>query len=461
MRAIDTIKNIWKIEDLRTRILITLLLITVYRFATVITLPGIDPAALTKLQDQTAGGIMSLLDMFSGGAFSNASIVALGIMPYITASIVIQLLSIAIPSFQKLQREGESGRRKINQYTRYLTLIILVMQAPAYLVNLRVQLAAMNQQLISKGEMPFNVDIINSFFGFTVPSIVILAAGSMFVLWLGERITDKGIGNGISFIIMVGIIARLPYALAQEFSSRIVDQTGGLIMFLVEIILLLFVIGGAIALVQGTRRIPVQYAKQMVGNKQYGGARQYIPLKVNAANVMPIIFAQAIMFLPVALIGYGSSEQQDAWYVKMFAPLSDMHSFWYNFVFAVLIILFTWFYTAITINPKQMAEDLKRNNGFIPGVKPGKKTAEYIDEIMSRITLPGSLFLAAVAIMPAFANLFGVKQEFAQFFGGTSLLILVGVVLDTLQQVESHLLMRHYDGLLKSGRIKGRSGQMY
>ena len=282
----------------------------------------------------------------------------------------------------------------------------------------------------------------------------------MFVLWLGERITDKGIGNGVSFIIMVGILARLPHALFQEFISRLSEASGGLVMFILEIVFLLFVIAGAILLVQGTRRIPVQYAKQMVGNKQYGGARQYIPLKVNAANVMPIIFAQAIMFLPVTLISFGSANP-DSFMVKIFAPLTNHYGFGYNFVFAIMIILFTYFYTAITINPKQMAEDLKRNNGFIPGIKPGKKTAEYIDEIMSRITLPGSFFLATVAILPAFANILGIKQEFSQFFGGTSLLILVGVVLDTLQQVESHLLMRHYDGLLKSGRIKGRSGQNY
>ena len=447
MRAIETIKNIWKIEDLKTRILITILLITIYRFLSVITIPGIDPATLSGLQEQTSSGLLSLLDMFSGGAFSNASIVALGIMPYISASIVIQLLSIAIPSFQKMQREGESGRRKINQYTRYLTLAILVLQGPTYLMNLNV---TMNQVGAS----------IPTGFWFSFYATVILAAGSMFVLWLGERITDKGVGNGISFIIMVGILARLPMALSQEFVSRISETAGGLVMFLVEIVVLLAVIAGAILLVQGTRRIPVQYAKQMVGNKQYGGARQYIPLKVNAANVMPIIFAQAIMFIPISIIGFGTADP-DLWYVKLFAPLSDSNGFWYNFIFAVMIILFTYFYTAITINPKQMAEDLKRNNGFIPGVKPGKKTAEYIDEIMSRITFPGSLFLALVAIMPAFASLFGVKMEFAQFFGGTSLLILVGVVLDTLQQVESHLLMRHYDGLLKSGRIKGRSGQLY
>jgi len=448
MRAIQTIKNIWKIEDLKSRILITLLLITIYRFLSVVPLPGIDPASLTALEKQTAGGLLSLLDMFSGGAFSRASIVALGIMPYISASIVIQLLAIAVPYFQKLQREGESGRRKINQYTRYLTVAILLLQAPTYLVNLNVQMRQVSGAMIPTG------------WWFSFSSTLILSAGSMFVLWLGERITDKGIGNGVSFIIMVGILARLPHALFQEFISRLSEASGGLVMFILEIVFLLFVIAGAILLVQGTRRIPVQYAKQMVGNKQYGGARQYIPLKVNAANVMPIIFAQAIMFLPVTLISFGSANP-DSFMVKIFAPLTNHYGFGYNFVFAIMIILFTYFYTAITINPKQMAEDLKRNNGFIPGIKPGKKTAEYIDEIMSRITLPGSFFLATVAILPAFANILGIKQEFSQFFGGTSLLILVGVVLDTLQQVESHLLMRHYDGLLKSGRIKGRSGQIY
>jgi preprotein translocase subunit SecY len=449
MRLIQTLKNIWKIEDLRNRIGVTLILILVYRFLSVITLPGIDPSSLTALQQQTSGGLMSLLDMFSGGAFSHASIVALGIMPYISASIVIQLLGIAFPYFQKLQKEGESGRRKMNQYTRYLTVIILLFQSPAYLMNLNVQ---MRQAAVSAA-IPEGI-------WFSLSSTIILTAGSMFVLWLGERITDKGIGNGISFIIMIGIIARLPQALSQEFVSRISEATGGLIMFIIEIVILLAVIAGGILLVQGTRRVPVQYAKQMIGNKQYGGARQYIPLKVNAANVMPIIFAQAIMFIPIGLIGFGAQDP-DKWYVKLLAPLSDHRSFWYLLVLSLLIIGFTWFYTAITINPKQMAEDLKRNNGFIPGIKPGKKTAEYLDEIMSRITFPGSIFLVIVAILPAFAEKFGIKQEFAQFFGGTSLLILVGVVLDTLQQVESHLLMRHYDGLLKSGRIKGRSGQMY
>ena len=443
MRAVETIKNIWKIEDLRNRILTTLLLVAIYRFGTYVVLPGIDPKALTALQEQTRGGLLALLDMFSGGAFSNASIFALGIMPYISASIVMQLLAIAVPSFQKLQREGESGRRKINQWTRYLTIAILLFQGPTYLVNLSVQLKAAGAAL------PGGI-------WFTISSTIILAAGSMFILWLGERITDKGVGNGISFIILVGIIARLPHSLFQEFVSRTSEKTGGLVMFLFEMLFLLLVIAGAILLVQGTRKVPVQYAKRIIGNKQYGGARQYIPLKVNAANVMPIIFAQAIMFIPISLASYFTGG--DGTPSRFIQVLSDNTSFWYNFIFATLIILFTYFYTAITINPTQMADDLKRNNGFIPGVKPGRSTRDYLDGIMDRITLPGALFLALVAIMPAFAQILGISSAFAQFFGGTSLLILVGVVLDTLQQVESHLLMRHYDGLLKSGRIKGRTG---
>lgn len=441
-KAIETLKNIWKIEDLRQRILITILFVAIYRFGSYVVLPGIDPGMLAKLHEQTSEGLLALLNMFSGGAFSNASIFALGIMPYISASIVIQLLGIALPYFQKLQREGESGRRKMNQYTRILTIIILLFQAPSYLLNLKMQAGA-----------SLNASLDWTLFMFT--STVILAAGSMFILWLGERITDKGIGNGISFIILIGIIARLPQSLFQELISRMTDKTGGLVMFLLEIVFLLIVVAAAILLVQGTRKIPVQYAKKIVGNKQYGGARQYIPLKVNAAGVMPIIFAQAIMFVPITFIGFSNIDQVSG-FVR---ALTDHTSFWYNFIFAVMIIVFTYFYTAITINPTQMAEDMKRNNGFIPGIKPGKKTADYIDEIMSRITLPGSFFLALLAVLPpAFAGMFGVTAEFAQFFGGTSLLILVGVVLDTLQQVESHLLMRHYDGLLKSGRIKGRSG---
>jgi preprotein translocase subunit SecY len=439
MRAVDTIKNIWKIEDLKNRILTTLLLVAVYRLGTYIVIPGIDPQSLTALQAQTSGGLLALLDMFSGGAFSNASIFALGIMPYISASIVMQLLAIAVPRFQKLQREGESGRKKINQWTRYLTIIILLLQGPTYLVNLNVQLR-------------YAGTAVPEGLWFTISSTLIMSAGSMFVLWLGERITDKGVGNGISFIILVGIIARLPHSLFQEFISRTSERTGGLVMFLIEMLVLLLVIAGAILLVQGTRKVPVQYAKRIIGNKQYGGARQYIPLKVNAANVMPIIFAQAIMFIPISLVGFSSDNHSS--FVQAF---TNNTGFWYNFVFAILIIAFTYFYTAITINPTQMSEDLKRNNGFIPGVKPGKHTKEYLDEIMSRITLPGAIFLALVAIMPSFARVAGVSQGFSQFFGGTSLLILVGVVLDTLQQIESHLLMRHYDGLLKSGRIKGRS----
>ncbi len=440
MRFIETIKNISKIEDLRKRIVVTFLLVLVYRVGCYVVLPGINPSELDALRNFTDSGLMQLLDMFSGGAFSQASIFALGIMPYITASIVIQLLGMVLPSFQKLQREGESGHMKINQYTRYLTVLILLLQAPAYLVNLQVQVNSAGG---------------NAHFGFWTMAymIIILAAGSMFIMWLGERITDKGIGNGISFIILVGIIARLPQAFVQEFSNRLTTAQGGLVMFVVEIVVLFAVILGAVLLVQGTRKVPVQYAKRIVGNKQYGGARQYIPLKVNAAGVMPIIFAQAIMFIPLTLAGFGAKGEGSA-FVR---ALTDMTGFWYNLIYFFMIVAFTYFYTAITVRPTQMAEDMKRNNGFIPGVKPGKKTSDYLDSIMSRITLPGSIFLGIVAIMPAFANICGVNHNFAQFFGGTSLLIMVGVVLDTLQQVESHLMMHHYDGLMKSGKIKGRT----
>ena len=433
-------KNIWKIEDLRTRLLWTIGLVAIYRLGSFVVLPGINPGMLTKLQEQTSGGLLSLLDMFSGGAFSNASIFALGIMPYITASIVLQLLGMAVPYFQKLQREGESGRRKINQYTRYLTVIVLLLQAPSYLINLSYTAAGAFNQAVNPAI-------------FYASSTIILAAGSMFVLWLGERITDKGVGNGVSLIIMIGIIARLPQAFAQEFVSRMTGAAaGGVFMFLLEIVFLLLVICAAITLLQGTRRVPVQYAKQTANGASFSGARQYLPLKVNAANVMPIIFAQAIMFIPLVFTGWFTDGDMPA----IMSMMLDNTSWAYNLIFALLIIMFTYFYTAITINPVQMADDMKRNNGFIPGIKPGKPTAEYIDTVMSRITLPGSLFLAIIAIIPAFAGIFGVQQEFAQFFGGTSLLILVGVVLDTLQQIESYLLMRHYDGLLKSGHIKGR-----
>ena len=447
MRFIQTIRNIWTIEELRKRILVTLMLVLVYRLGCYVVLPGISPEDLDALSNFTnKSGLMQLLDMFSGGAFSQASIFALGIMPYITASIVIQLLGMVLPSFQKMQREGESGRQKLSQYTRYLTVLILLLQGPAYLVNLQVQVSAAT----GGAHMGF----------WTIAFLtVILAAGSMFIMWLGERITDRGVGNGISFIILVGIIARLPGALFYEFTSRLPGATGsqgGLIMFVIEIILLFAVTVGAVLLVQGTRKVPVQYAKRIVGNRQYGGGRQYIPLKVNAAGVMPIIFAQAIMFIPMTMIGFKGADNGVA------HALTDINGFWYNFIFFILIVAFTYFYTAITVRPTQMAEDMKRNNGFIPGVKPGKKTAEYLDAIMSRITLPGSIFLGVVAILPAFARFFGISQNFAQFFGGTSLLIMVGVVLDTLQQIESHLMMHHYDGLMKEGKIKGRTtGQAY
>ena len=436
-KFIETLKNCWKIEDLRQRLLITLLFTAIYRFGSFVVLPGINPASLGQLQKQTEGGLMSLLDMFSGGAFSNASIFALGIMPYISASIVMQLLAVAVPYFQKMQREGESGRKKISMYTRYLTVFILLLQAPSYLMNLKY----MASQALATGI---------SWTVFMIPATIILAAGSMFILWLGERITDKGIGNGVSLIIMIGIIARLPQAFVQEVTSRLqAISGGGLIMFIVEILILYAVVCASILLVQGTRKIPVQYAKRLVGNKQYGGARQYIPLKLFSANVMPIIFAQALMFIPLAIVRYQSENAS-----SVVQQLMDNRSLLYNVVYVILVIAFTYFYTAITLNPTQMAEDMKRNNGFIPGVKPGKDTAEYIDTVMSRITLPGSLFIAFIAIMPALAGLLDVQQAFSQFFGGTSLLILVGVVIDTLQQIESHLLMRHYDGLLNSGHTR-------
>ncbi len=444
----ENIRNIFKIEELRKRITYTILIILIYRFGSYVVLPGIDPNQLAELQNQSSSGLLGLLNMFSGGAFANASVFALGIMPYITASIIVQLLGMAIPYFQRLQKEGESGRRKINQITRYLTVIIVGVQAPGYIANLRAQLPP-------EAIYPFVAGGSPTLF-FWISSIVILIAGTLFVMWLGERITDKGIGNGISMIIMIGIIARLPFALFAEIASRFTQGHGGPIFFLIEIVVLVLVIIMTILLVQGTRKIPVQYAKRVVGNKQYGGVRQYIPLKVNAAGVMPIIFAQAIMFVPITIAGFSQSESMSGF----MSAFTNMNGFWYNFVFFILIIVFTYFYTAVTINPAQMAEDIKKNGGFIPGVKPGKKTQEFFDEIISRITLPGSLFLGIVAIMPAIVSILGVNQQFSQFYGGTSLLILVGVVLDTLQQIESHLLMRHYDGLTKAGRIKGRSGRM-
>jgi preprotein translocase subunit SecY len=435
---ITTIQNIFKIEELKSRILMTLGFILIYRLGAHVVIPGVDPGGLANLQSQTESGILGLIDMFAGGAFSQASIFALGIMPYISASIVVQLLAVAVPYFQKLQKEGESGRKKMNQITRWLTVLVTLGQAPGYLVNLKAQ--APNAIMVDG-------------MGFWFTSVLILTAGTLFVMWMGERITEKGIGNGISLIIMIGIIARLPQSLKDEFLSRL-NEGGGLVVFLVEMVALFLVVISVILLVQGTRRIPVQFAKKIVGNKQYGGVRQYIPLKVNAAGVMPIIFAQAIMFIPATIAQF--FPESESW--QGFAgAFTDFYSFGYNITFAVLIILFTYFYTAISVNPNQMAEDMKKNGGFIPGVKPGKKTAEFIDDVMSKITLPGSIYLALVAILPTFAGLAGINTNFAQFYGGTSLLILVGVVLDTLQQIESHLLMRHYDGLMKTGRIKGRS----
>ena len=433
-KLIDTLVNIWKIDDLRTRILNTLMFLAIYRLGSYVVLPGVNPAILNQSFDQS--GLLGLLNMFAGGAFANASVMALGVMPYISASIVIQLMTVAVPYFQKLQKEGESGRKKITQITRYLTIIITAGQAMAFI----------------KAQVPANAIMVDMTL-FTISSVVILTAGTMFVMWLGEKITDKGIGNGISLIIMIGIIAWLPQALIQESVAKFESGGGGLIALIVELVALAVVVMFTILLVQGVRKIPVQYAKRIVGSKQYGGVRQYIPLKVNAAGVMPIIFAQAIMFIP-ATVGqmFPSAAESSFW-----NSFNDYTSVSYNVTFAILIILFTYFYTAITVNPMQMAEDMKKNGGFVPGVKPGRATADFIDMIMSRITLPGSFFLAMIAILPALAVQVGVSSQFAQFYGGTSLLIMVGVVLDTLQQIESHLLMRHYDGLMKTGRIKGRA----
>ena len=437
-KLVETVKNIFKIEDLRKRLIYTCLLILVYRLGCYVVIPGIDPnllgegSALANQMD--SNGLLGLLNVFSGGAFANAAIFALGVMPYITASIIIQLLGMMVPAVQKMMKEGESGRRKMNQWTRLLTIGVLALQGPAYVANLYHQ-------------MP-EAFVYGNAFIFTVYATIILIAGTMFVVWLGEKITDKGIGNGVSLIIMIGIVARLPHALLAELSARLNTSTGSLIMIIIELVLLFLVFLATIAVVQAVRKVPVQYAKRIIGNKQYGGVRQYIPLKMNAANVMPIIFAQALMFIPMLFANVAP---------KFAGAFADMTGVWYNLTLAVLVILFTFFYTAIIINPQQMADDMKRNNGFIPGVKPGKSTVTYIDNIITRITLPGSIFLAIVSILPALAMKFlGVQQAFAYFYGGTSLLIMVGVVLDTLQQIESHLLNRHYDGLMKTGRIQGR-----
>jgi preprotein translocase subunit SecY len=437
----NKIRDIWNIEDLRLRILVTLGFVLIYRLGSFVTLPGIDPNALSNLTAQTDGNsLLGLLNLFTGGAFSQASIMALGIMPYISASIVIQLLGVAVPYIQKLQREGESGRTKISQLTRYLTIAITGVQGPGYLANLNAQLPA-EAFFFGSGGL------------FWISSMIILVTGTLFAMWLGEKITDRGIGNGISILIMIGIISILPQSAVGEVLEKINSSGGGLVLVSIELVILLAVILLSILLVQGVRKIPVQYAKRIIGNKQYGGVRQYIPLKVNASGVMPIIFAQAIMFIPITVLGFSTSETAQGF----LATFSDFSGFWYNFVFALLVILFTYFYTAITVNTSQMADDMKRNGGFIPGVKPGKKTAEFLDNIMSRIVLPGSFFLAFVAILPAFAMKAGVNQQFAQFYGGPSLLIIVGVVLDTIQQINAKLISRHYDGLMKRGRT-GRSG---
>ena len=443
-RFFETIKNIFKIEELRKRIVYTFILILVYRLGCFIVLPGIDARMLadSDLASTAQQGLVGLLNMFSGGAFGNASIFALGVMPYISASIVIQLLGVFVPYFRKLQMEGESGRKKMNQMTRWLTLVIICIQGPAYMASVHAQIPAQAFTALQHGW---------SNFWFNIVSTIILMAGSMFVMWLGERITDRGIGNGISLIIMIGIVARLPHALAAEIGEKLTATNGGPLLLTVELVIWFFVIVAAIALVQAVRRVPVQYAKRVIGNRQYGGVRQYIPLKINAAGVMPIIFAQALMLFPLLFSRFDATR-------GLAATLGNYTGFWYNFIFGILVVIFTYFYTAVTVNPTMMAEDMKKNGGFIPGVKPGKKTMEYLDAIMSRVTLPGSIFLALIAILPAFAKILGVTDAFASFYGGTSLLILVGVVLDTLQQVESYLLMRHYDGLMKTGRLSGRSG---
>lgn len=445
-KLIETFKNIYRIEELRYKLAITFWMLLAYRLGTYVTLPGVDPNMLQGSAQQADGGIFGLINMFAGGAFARGSIFALGIMPYISASIVVQLMSLAVPSFQKMQKDGEDGRRKINQITRYLTIVITAVQAIGFLINLKSE----NPQAVISITNPSDM----SDFVFMLSSVIILTSSTMFVMWLGERITEKGIGNGISLIIMIGIIARLPFALKEEFDFKLSESGGGLVIFLIELAALFAVVMITILLVQGTRKIPVQYAKRVVGNRQYGGVRQYIPLKVNAAGVMPIIFAQALMFIPSTIAQFFPN--YEAMQGVMGAFINPM-GWTYNITFAILIIVFTYFYTAISVNSNQISDDMKRNGGFIPGVKPGKSTADFIDNVMSRITLPGAIFLAFVAILPSIANVMNINSQFAQFYGGTSLLIMVGVVLDTLQQIESHLMMRHYDGLMKSGRIKGRN----
>jgi len=438
-KFIQTLKNIWSIEELRSKILVTLGFVLIYRFGTHIVLPGIDPNKIEAVASQASkNGLLGLFDTFAGGAFSQASILALGIMPYISASIFMQLMTILVPQLQKIQKEGDSGRKKINQWTRYLTVIVTLFQAGAYVAYLQ-----------SPGYKEALIPSYSSYF--FISTIIILTAGTLFVMWLGEKIQDKGLGNGTSIIIMVGILARFPKSIIQEFAAKQAKSGGGLLLFLIEIAILIAIIMGLIILVQGVRKIPVNYAKQIIGNRQFGGARQFLPLKVNSAGVMPIIFAQAIMFLPT-LVSFTNIDSAKG-ITKIF---SDHSNAWYMVIYAVMVIAFTFLYTALIFNPKQMSEDLKRNNGFIPGVKPGQPTADYIGAIMDKITLPGAVLLALVGILPGFAQRLGVTQQFSTFFGGTSLLIMVGVILDTLQQIETHLLMRQYDGLMKGGRVQGR-----
>ena len=435
-KLIQTLKNIWSIEELRSKILFTLTLIAIYVVGTKIVLPGIDPA---KLSEGTANsGVLGLINTFSGGAFNQQSIFALGIMPYISASIFMQLMTVLVPSFQKMQKEGDSGRKKINQYTRYLTVAVTVLQASAYVTYIR----GLNQ---SNGAM------IQSFAPyFWLSSIFLLTAGTLFVMWMGEKITDKGLGNGTSLIIMIGILQRLPQSFLEELSTKSV-RNGQILIFIIEIAILIAIIMGCILLIQGVRKVPVNYAKQIVGNRQFGGARQFLPLKVNSAGVMPIIFAQAIIFIPTIFANFNPEGGGN-----FLMALNDHSNVWYMLIYSIVVIGFTFLYTALIFNPKQIADNLKQNNGFIPGVKPGQPTADYIGGIMDRITLPGAFLLAFVGILPGIAQRFGVQPNFSSFFGGTSLLIMVGVILDTLQQIETQLLMRQYDGLMKSGRIQGR-----
>ena len=437
-KFIQTLKNIWSIEELRSKILFTLLLIFIYRVGTHIVLPGIDPTALSENMSKSNNGILGLIDTFAGGAFSQASIFALGIMPYISASIFIQLMTVLVPQFQKMQKEGESGRKKINQWTRYLTVAVTAVQASAYVKYLEG----------FGGVVPAYAPL------FWLSTVIILTAGTLFVMWLGEKITDKGLGNGTSLIIMIGILARLPSSFFQELTLKS-TRSGTILIFIIEIAVLIAIIMGCILLVQGTRKIPVNYAKQIVGNRQFGGARQFLPIKVNSAGVMPIIFAQAIMFLPTLfnLTKWGQGETGQG-IQRIF---TDHANVWYMVIYSVVVIGFTFLYTALIFNPKQIADNLKQNNGFIPGVKPGQPTADYIGNIMDKITLPGAVLLALVGILPGIASLMGVSTNFSTFFGGTSLLIMVGVILDTLQQIETQLLMRQYYGLMKSGRIQGRT----